>query len=320
MNNKQKKKLWRILITAALLILLGVGKRFLPGSDTVRLWVLFVLYLIPYYIVGHDILTKAWRGIRNGQVLDECFLMAIATVGAFAIALLEGTGDFAEAVAVMLFYQTGELFESYAVGKSRRNISELMDIRPDYANIERDGELVQVDPEEVETGTVIVVRPGEKIPIDGIVEEGASTLDTSALTGESMPREAAAGDSVISGCINLSGVLKIRTTTVFGESTVSKILELVENASSRKSKSEDFISRFARVYTPVVCASALALAVLPPIVQLLLGYNGAILPLITDWLYRVSAEPAVRVFWSRAATIWKPCPRPPMWCLTRPEP
>ena len=286
MNNKQKKKLWRILITAALLILLGVGKRFLPGSDTVRLWVLFVLYLIPYYIVGHDILTKAWRGIRNGQVLDECFLMAIATVGAFAIALLEGTGDFAEAVAVMLFYQTGELFESYAVGKSRRNISELMDIRPDYANIERDGELVQVDPEEVETGTVIVVRPGEKIPIDGIVEEGASTLDTSALTGESMPREAAAGDSVISGCINLSGVLKIRTTTVFGESTVSKILELVENASSRKSKSEDFISRFARVYTPVVCASALALAVLPPIVQLLLGYNGAILPLITDWLYR----------------------------------
>ena len=286
MNNKQKKKLWRILITAALLILLGVGKRFLPGSDTVRLWVLFVLYLIPYYIVGHDILTKAWRGIRNGQVLDECFLMAIATVGAFAIALLEGTGDFAEAVAVMLFYQTGELFESYAVGKSRRNISELMDIRPDYANIERDGELVQVDPEEVETGTVIVVRPGEKIPIDGIVEEGASTLDTSALTGESMPREAAVGDSVISGCINLSGVLKIRTTTVFGESTVSKILELVENASSRKSKSEDFISRFARVYTPVVCASALALAVLPPIVQLLLGYNGAILPLITDWLYR----------------------------------
>ena len=286
MNNKQKKKLWRILITAALLILLGIGKRFLPGSDTVRLWILFGLYLIPYYIVGHDILAKAWRGIRNGQVLDECFLMAIATVGAFAIALLEGTGDFAEAVAVMLFYQTGELFESYAVGKSRRNISELMDIRPDYANIERDGELVQVDPEEVETGTVIVVRPGEKIPIDGIVEEGASTLDTSALTGESMPREAAVGDSVISGCINLSGVLKIRTTTVFGESTVSKILELVENASSRKSKSEDFISRFARVYTPVVCASALALAVLPPIVHLLLGYNGAILPLITDWLYR----------------------------------
>ena len=286
MNNKQKKKLWRILITAALLILLGIGKRFLPGSDTVRLGILFGLYLIPYYIVGHDILAKAWRGIRNGQVLDECFLMAIATVGAFAIALLEGTGDFAEAVAVMLFYQTGELFESYAVGKSRRNISELMDIRPDYANIEQDGELVQVDPEEVETGAVIVVRPGEKIPIDGIVEEGASTLDTSALTGESMPREAAVGDSVISGCINLSGVLKIRTTTVFGESTVSKILELVENASSRKSKSEDFISRFARVYTPVVCASALALAVLPPIVQLLFGYSGAILPLITDWLYR----------------------------------
>ena len=286
MNKKQKKMLWRILISAALLIALAVGKRFLPGSDTVRLWILFVLYLIPYYIVGHDILAKAWRGIRNGQVLDECFLMAIATVGAFAIALLEGTGDFAEAVAVMLFYQTGELFESYAVGKSRRNISELMDIRPDCANIEKDGELVQVDPEEVGTGTMIVVRPGEKIPIDGIVEEGTSTLDTSALTGESMPREVAVGDSVISGCINLSGVLKVRTTTVFGESTVSKILELVENASSRKSKSEDFISRFARVYTPVVCASALALAVLPPIVQLVFGYQGAILPLITDWLYR----------------------------------
>lgn len=286
MSNKQKKLLRRILTAAALLIALGLGKNLLPFGEPARTVVLFVLYLIPYYIVGHDILAKAWRGIRNGQVLDECFLMAIATVGAFAIALMERSGEFAEAVAVMLFFQTGELFESYAVGKSRRNISQLMDIRPDYANVEVDGILTQVDPEEVEIGTTIVVRPGEKVPIDGVVEEGASSLNTSALTGESVPREVCTGDSVISGCINLSGVLKIRTTTGFGESTVSKILELVENASSRKSKSEDFISKFARIYTPAVCAGALALAVLPPIVQLLLGYDGAVLTLVTDWLYR----------------------------------
>ena len=286
MSNKQKKLFWRIITAAALLILLGLGKNLLPLAEPVRTAVLFALYLIPYYIVGNDILAKAWRGIRNGRVLDESFLMAIATVGAFAIALLEQSGEFAEAVAVMLFFQTGELFESYAVGKSRKNISQLMDIRPDYANVEADGILTQVDPEEVEVGTIITVRPGEKVPIDGVVLEGQSSLNTSALTGESMPREIGAGDSVISGCINLTGVLKIRTTAAFGESTVSKILELVENASSRKSKSEDFISKFARVYTPAVCGSALALAVLPPIAQLLLGYSGPVLALVTDWLYR----------------------------------
>ena len=286
MSNKQKKLFWRIITAAALLILLGLGKNLLPLAEPVRTAVLFALYLIPYCIVGNDILAKAWRGIRNGRVLDESFLMAIATVGAFAIALLEQSGEFAEAVAVMLFFQTGELFESYAVGKSRKNISQLMDIRPDYANVEADGILTQVDPEEVEVGTIITVRPGEKVPIDGVVLEGQSSLNTSALTGESMPREIGAGDSVISGCINLTGVLKIRTTAAFGESTVSKILELVENASSRKSKSEDFISKFARVYTPAVCGSALALAVLPPIAQLLLGYSGPVLALVTDWLYR----------------------------------
>ena len=286
MNKKQKKMLWRILTAAVLLVLLELGKRLLPLEEPARTWVLFALYLIPYYIVGYDILAKAWRGIRNGRVLDECFLMAIATVGAFAIALLEQSGDFAEAVAVMLFYQTGELFQSYAVGKSRRNISELMDIRPDYANVEDNGVVTQVSPEEVEIGSLIVVRPGEKVPIDGVVVEGRSSLNTSALTGESAPRETGVGDSILSGCINLSGVLKVRTTTDFGESTVSKILELVENASSRKSKSEDFISKFARVYTPAVCGGALALAVLPPIVQLLMGYSGGMLPLFTDWLYR----------------------------------
>ena len=286
MSNKQKKLFWRIITAAALLILLGLGKNLLPLAEPVRTAVLFALYLIPYYIVGNDILAKAWRGIRNRRVLDESFLMAIATVGAFAIALLEQSGEFAEAVAVMLFFQTGELFESYAVGKSRKNISQLMDIRPDYANVEADGILTQVDPEDVAVGTVITVRPGEKVPIDGVVLEGQSSLNTSALTGESMPREIGAGDSVISGCINLTGVLKIRTTAAFGESTVSKILELVENASSRKSKSEDFISKFARVYTPAVCGSALALAVLPPIAQLLLGYSGPVLALVTDWLYR----------------------------------
>lgn len=286
MSNKQKKLLRRILLAAVLLILLELGKGLLPLAEPMRTAVLFGLYLIPYGVIGGDILSKAWRGIRNGRVLDESFLMAVATVGAFAIAILEQSGEFAEAVAVMLFFQIGEFFESYAVGKSRRNISQLMDIRPDYANVEIDGVLTQVDPEEVETGTVIVVRPGEKVPIDGIVTEGTSSLNTSALTGESMPREVGTGDSVISGCINLSGVLKIRTTTGFGESTVSKILELVENASSRKSKSEDFISKFAKVYTPAVCGSALALAVLPPIGQLLLGYSGPVLPLLTDWLYR----------------------------------
>ena len=286
MSKKQKKMLARIGAAAVLLVALKLGKSLVPGSEGTRTAILFALYLIPYYIVGHDILAKAWKGIRSGRVLDESFLMAIATVGAFAIAILEKTGDFAEAVAVMLFYQIGEFFQSYAVGRSRRNISELMDIRPDCANVEVDGALEQVDPDEVEIGTVIVVRPGEKVPIDGVVVEGNSSLNTSALTGESVPREVAAGDAIISGCINLSGVLRIKTTTGFGESTVSKILELVENASSRKSKSEDFISKFARVYTPAVCGCALALAVLPPVAQLLLGYSGAILPLWTDWLYR----------------------------------
>ena len=245
MNRKQKKMLTRILIAAALLI----GLNFIPATGAIR----FVLYLIPYLVVGYDILLKALKGIRNRQVFDECFLMAIATVGAIALAIYEQSGDYTEAVAVMLFYQVGELFQSYAVGKSRRNISELMDIRPDYANVERDGRLEQVDPDEVEIGTVIVVQPGEKVPIDGVVLEGESTLNTSALTGESLPRDITAGEEIVSGCINMTGVLKIRTTKEFGESTVSKILDLVENASSRKSRSEDFISRFARVYTPAVC-------------------------------------------------------------------
>ena len=260
MNRKQKKMLTRILIAAALLI----GLNFIPATGAIR----FVLYLIPYLVVGYDILLKALKGIRNRQVFDECFLMAIATVGAIALAIYEQSGDYTEAVAVMLFYQVGELFQSYAVGKSRRNISELMDIRPDYANVERDGRLEQVDPDEVEIGTVIVVQPGEKVPIDGVVLEGESTLNTSALTGESLPRDIAAGEEIVSGCINMTGVLKIRTTKEFGESTVSKILDLVENASSRKSRSEDFISRFARVYTPAVCCGALALAFLPPLIRL----------------------------------------------------
>ena len=260
MNRKQKKMLTRILIAAALLI----GLNFIPATGAIR----FVLYLIPYLVVGYDILLKALKGIRNRQVFDECFLMAIATVGAIALAIYEQSGDYTEAVAVMLFYQVGELFQSYAVGKSRRNISELMDIRPDYANVERDGRLEQVDPDEVEIGTVIVVQPGEKVPIDGVVLEGESTLNTSALTGESLPRDIAAGEEIVSGCINMTGVLKIRTTKEFGESTVSKILDLVENASSRKSRSEDFISRFARVYTPAVCYGALALAFLPPLIRL----------------------------------------------------
>ncbi len=274
MNKKHKKMLTRILLAAALMIVMN----FLPVKGMVR----FVLYLVPYLIIGYDILIKAGKGIRNRQVFDENFLMAAATVGAMALAVYED-GDYTEAIAVMLFYQVGEWFQSYAVGKSRRNISELMDIRPDYANVEQDGALVQVDPDEVEIGSVIVVQPGEKVPIDGIVVEGSSSLNTSALTGESVPRSTGEGEEVISGCINLNGVLKIRTTREFGESTVSKILDLVENASSRKSKSEDFISRFARVYTPLVCYSALALALLPPLVLMsLLGLPAD----FGDWIYR----------------------------------
>ena len=261
MTKKQKIMLVRILIAALLL----VGLNFVPAEG----WLRFVLYLIPYLVIGYDILLKAFKGIRNGQVFDECFLMAVATIGAIALALYERSGDYTEAIAVMLFYQIGEWFQSYAVGKSRRNISELMDIRPDYANIEKDGKLEKVDPYDVEIGNTIVVQPGEKVPLDGIIVEGTSTLNTSALTGESLPKDAEAGDEIISGCINMTGVLKVRTTKEFGESTVSKILDLVENASSRKSRSEDFISRFARVYTPAVCYAALALAFLPPLVRML---------------------------------------------------
>ena len=261
MSRKQRKMLIRILAAAVLLIALN----FIPTDGAARL----ILYLIPYLVIGYDILLKALKGIKNHQVFDESFLMAVATIGAIALAIHKKSGDYTEAVAVMLFYQIGELFQSYAVGKSRRNISELMDIRPDYANVERDGKLEQVDPDEVEIGTVIVVQPGEKVPIDGVVVEGASSLNTSALTGESLPRDVKAGDEIISGCINMNGVLKIETTKEFGESTVSKILDLVENASSRKSKSEEFISKFARVYTPAVCYAALALAVLPPLVRML---------------------------------------------------
>ena len=288
MTKKQKTMLSRILLAAAVLL----GLQFLPAELFARLdgvlfpsagrWVRFALYLADYFIIGYDILRKAFKGILNRQVFDENFLMAVATVGAMALAIYEN-GDYLEAIAVMLFYQIGEWFQGYAVGKSRRNISELMDIRPDYANIERDGRLEQVDPDEVAIGSIIVVQPGEKVPIDGTVEEGSSTLNTSALTGESLPREAAAGDEVISGCINLTGVLKIRTSKEFGESTVSKILDLVENASSRKSRSEDFISKFAKIYTPAVCCSALALAVLPPLVRMLaLGLSAG----WGTWIYR----------------------------------
>ena len=275
MSRKQKKMLIRILAAAVLLIALHV----IPAAGAAR----FVLYLIPYLVIGYDILIKAAKGIKNRQVFDECFLMAVATVGAFALALYDRSGDYTEAVAVMLFYQIGELFQSYAVGKSRRNISDLMDIRPDYANVERDGKLEQVDPDEVEIGSVILVQPGEKVPIDGVVLEGSSSLNTSALTGESLPRDVGEGDEIISGCINLSGVLKIETTKEFGESTVSKILDLVENASSRKSRSENFISKFARIYTPAVCYAALALAVLPPLARLLaFGMS----PDWGTWIYR----------------------------------
>ena len=261
MNKKQRKMLFRIIIAAVFLIALN----FIPVTGAVR----FLLYLIPYLVIGYDILWKALKGIKNRQMFDESFLMAVATIGAIALALYEKSGDYTEAIAVMLFYQVGEWFQSYAVGKSRRNISELMNIRPDYANIERDGKLEKTDPDEVEIGSIIVVQPGEKVPIDGIVENGSSSLNTSALTGESLPRDVKEGDEIVSGCINMTGVLKIRTTKEFGESTVSKILDLVENASSRKSKSEDFISKFARIYTPAVCYAALALAFLPPLVRML---------------------------------------------------
>ena len=268
MNKKQKKMLIRIIIAAVLIVVFSL----LPAEGYLR----FVLFMIPYLVIGYDILKKAFKGILNKQVFDENFLMAVATVGAILL------GDYSEGVAVMLFYQSGELFQSYAVGKSRRNISELMDIRPDYANIEKDGTLEQVDPDEVEIGTIIVVQPGEKVPIDGVITEGTSTLNTSALTGESLPRDAKAGDEVISGCINMTGLLKIRTTKEFGESTVSKILELVENSSSRKSKSENFISKFAKYYTPAVCYGALALAFIPPIVLLIMGKPA----MWGDWIYR----------------------------------
>ena len=277
MTKKQKKMLIRIIIAAVMMIIL----HFLPQFVQIGNIPLFLLWLIPYGIIGYDILKKAWKGVLNRQVFDENFLMAVATLGALAIGLLK-TGDYDEAVAVMLFYQIGELFQSYAVGKSRRNISELMDIRPDYANVEQDGQLVRVDPDEVAVGTVIVVNPGEKIPIDGIVESGESSLNTSALTGESVPRDVKSGDEVVSGCINMSGVLHIRTTKEFGESTVSKVLDLVENASSRKSRSENFIARFARYYTPVVVIGAAALAVLPPLVRLMLSQP----PEWSEWIYR----------------------------------
>lgn len=268
MNKKQKKMLIRIIIAAVLIVVFSL----LPAEGYLR----FGLFMIPYLVIGYDILKKAFKGILNKQVFDENFLMAVATVGAILL------GDYSEGVAVMLFYQIGELFQSYAVGKSRRNISELMDIRPDYANIEKDGTLEQIDPDEVEIGTIIVVQPGEKVPIDGVITEGTSTLNTSALTGESLPRDAKAGDEVISGCINMTGLLKIRTTKEFGESTVSKILELVENSSSRKSKSENFISKFAKYYTPAVCYGALALAFIPPIVLLIMGKPA----MWGDWIYR----------------------------------
>ena len=274
MNKKQKKMLVRIIISLILVVVFSG----LPIDEHQKFgtYLKFGLFMIPYLIIGHDILKKALKGIRNKQVFDENFLMAVATIGAILL------GDYTEGTAVMLFYQIGELFQSYAVGKSRRNISELMDIRPDYANVEQDGKLEQVDPDEVEIGTIIIVQPGEKVPIDGVITEGTSTLNTSALTGESLPRNAKVGDEVISGCINMTGLLKIRTTKEFGESTVSKILELVENSSSRKSKSENFISKFAKYYTPAVCYGALALAIIPPIVLLIMGKPA----MWGDWIYR----------------------------------
>lgn len=283
MTKRQKIMLGRILTATVLLLALQtLGSSVFDQLGAAGRWVRLALYLVDYLIIGYDILRKAFKGIRNGQVFDENFLMAVATIGALALAVYEN-GDYLESIAVMLFYQVGEWFQSYAVGRSRRNISDLMDIRPDYANIERDGKLEQVDPDEVEIGSIIVVQPGEKVPIDGVVTEGVSTLNTAALTGESLPRDAKAGDEIISGCVNMTGVLKIKTTKEFGESTVSKILDLVENASSRKSKSEDFISRFAKIYTPAVCYAALALAVLPPLVRMFaLGLDAG----WETWIYR----------------------------------
>lgn len=288
MTKKQKKMLGRILAATVLLLILqllpaGVFDELDGIAVGLGFWTKLILYLVDYLIIGYDILIKALKGIKNRQIFDESFLMAIATIGAIALALYDGSGDYTEAIAVMLFYQIGEWFQSYAVGKSRRNISELMDIRPDYANIEKEGKLEKVDPDEVEIGSIIVVQPGEKVPIDGIVQEGASTLNTAALTGESMPRDIEAGEEITSGCINMTGVLKIKTTKEFGESTVSKILDLVENASSRKSRSEAFISKFARIYTPVVCFAALALTILPPLVlMLVMGTDGQ----WDQWIYR----------------------------------
>ena len=283
MTKKQKVMLWRILTATVLLLILQVlGAGAFEVFGAAGRWIRLAVFLVDYLVIGYDILKKAGKGIRNGQVFDEHFLMAVATLGALALAVYEN-GDYLKAIAVMLFYQVGEWFQSYAVGKSRRNISDLMDIRPDYANVEKDGELEQVDPDEIEIGTVIVVQPGEKVPIDGVVVEGTSSLNTSALTGESVPREVSVDDEIISGCINMTGLLKIRTTKEFGESTVSKILELVENASSRKSRSENFISKFAKIYTPAVCYGALALAILPPIVRM--AFMG-LAPEWGDWVYR----------------------------------
>ena len=283
MTRKQKKMLIRIIVSAALLLLCKVIFKLVELPDAYSPYIKFVAYMIPYFVIGWDILKKAFKGILNKQVFDENFLMAVATVGAIGVAIADNTkGDYTEAIAVMLFYQIGELFQSYAVGKSRRNISDLMDIRPDYANVERDGKIETVDPDEVEIGSIIVVSAGEKIPIDGVIVEGTTSLDTAALTGESVPRNAKSGDEVISGCINLSGTVKIRTTKAFGESTVSKILDLVENSSSKKSKSEKFISKFARYYTPIVCYSALALAIIPPVCRLIAGYDA----LWSQWIYR----------------------------------
>ena len=285
MNKKQKKMLIRICIATFMLVGLMIVRKtgLVPQDGTFGFVFYLTLYLATYLVIGYDILRKAVKGILNGRPFDECFLMAFATVGAFALALYERSGDYNEAIAVMLFYQIGELFQSYAVGQSRRNISDLMDIRPDYANIEENGEVKQVDPDEVQIGTVILVQPGEKVPIDGVVVEGTSSLNTAALTGESVPRDVSEGDEIVSGCINMTGVLRIRTTKAFGESTVSRILELVENASSRKSHSEEFIARFARVYTPVVVFSAVALAVLPPLVRIIFNIGPA---MWSSWVYR----------------------------------
>lgn len=286
MTRKQKKMLVRIIIAAVLMAALKITDVILEKNGIELFWVIpFVAYMVPYFVIGYDILKKAGKGIINRQVFDENFLMAVATVGAIAVALVKND-DYTEAIAVMLFYQIGELFQSIAVGKSRKNISALMDIRPDYANVEMDGELTQVDPDEVEIGTIIVVQPGEKIPIDGVVVEGNASLNTSALTGESVPREVSVSDEVISGCINMTGVLRIQTTREFGESTVSKILDLVENSSSKKSRSENFISKFAKYYTPAVCYGALALAVLPPLVEILFLKQAASFALWGDWVYR----------------------------------